>query len=80
MTLRIATNGGLGTLALPGVGNFAFSPVPGASDNERQVAIYQMGDLGSQPRLLGNVQVELNGGVVQSPTTPSFGIELVGLP
>jgi TonB family protein len=79
-TVRMADQAGVGTLDVPGVGKFGFTPIRGVSATARSIQIYQVGEPGSPLRLLGNVQVELNGGVVQSSTTPSFGVELVGLP
>jgi TonB family protein len=78
--LAIRDDGGLGTVSLPDVGTFGFTPIKGVSATARTIAIYQITEPGSPLKPLGSVQVELNGGVVQSSTTPSFGIELVRLP
>jgi hypothetical protein len=78
--LLVMDGSGVATVDLPNVGKFGFTPLSGASDNARSIAIYQVGEPGFPLKLLGNVQVTLNGGMVQSSTTPSFGVELVSLP
>ena len=72
-TVRLAVGGGV-FVDVPNIGRimFASNGGPGAA---RTIAIYQVSDSG--PRLLGSVEVTPNGGVVQSPGTPSFSIELV---
>jgi TonB family protein len=68
------------TVNLPNGGKFVLTPSKGSSPTGRSIAVYQTGDPGSPAKLLGNLQVELNGGMVQTPTTPSFGVELVAIP
>jgi TonB family protein len=80
VAVEVMDQAGVGIVDVPNVGKFGFTPIRGASPTGRMIAIYQVGDPGSPLRPFGNVQVELNGGVVQSSTTPSFGIELVRLP
>jgi hypothetical protein len=64
------------TLSVDGVGNFGFQPtIPKDDTNAVVVAIF---DLGSTPsRRLGDVKVPIAGTVVQSKTTPSFGIRVL---
>jgi hypothetical protein len=80
VAVEVMDQAGVGIVDVPNVGKFGFTPIRGASPTGRMIAIYQVGDPGSPLRPFGNVQVELNGGVVQSSTTPAFGIELIKLP
>jgi TonB family protein len=71
--LRFRSAGGLATLDLPG-GRFEFAvaEVPGGASVN--VSIAELTDGTRRP--LGNVDVGFGAGVVQSPTTPSFGVEV----
>ena len=60
---------------------FGFAPFVDRdpSVNTVKVVIYELGESGTAPRLLGNVELTPGAGMVQSATTPSFGIEVVGI-
>jgi len=66
--------------SVPGSGRFGFEVTNGSSPAVKTIKIYDIGNPGSEPRLLGSVDVTLNGGSVNSPTTPSFGLALIGPP
>jgi len=78
--VKVMDQAGVGMVDVPNVGKFGFTPIRGASPTGRTIVIYQITEPGSPLKNLGTVQVELNGGVVQSPTTPSFGVELAEIP
>jgi TonB family protein len=72
-------DGDMGYLDVPDLGRFGIAPSIGdtaSASSPTRVSIYDRADGG--PRLLGTVDVALGAGTVQSATTPSFGIELVG--
>ena len=79
-SVRISTTGGMGTLDVPDLGKFLFTASSGSSAAARAITIYEIAQEGTPPRRLGSVEAALGGGMVQSPTTPSFAIELMELP
>jgi protein TonB len=78
--IRMMDQAGVGIFDVPDLGKFGFTPIRSSSPTGRSIQIYEVGEPNSPLKLLGNVQVELNGGTVKSLTTPSFGVELVGIP
>lgn len=78
--LRTSANG-MGRTERPGMTRFGFMPSADRdpSVNTVKVTIYELGEAGSAPRSLGSVDVTLGAGAVHSDTTPSFGIEVVGI-
>ena len=79
-SVRISSTGGMGTLDVPDLGKFLFTASSGSSAAARTITIYEIAQEGTPPRRLGSVEAALGGGMVQSPTTPSFAIELMELP
>jgi TonB family protein len=79
--LRTSANGGIGRSEYPAMSQFGFAPIVDKDPSVEtvKVAIYEFGQAGDAPRQLGDVELRPNGGMVQSPTTPSFGIELVSV-
>jgi hypothetical protein len=79
--LVVSPNGGIGRTGYPPMAKYGFAPFvdPDPSVNTVKVVIYEVGDTGTAPVTLGNVELTPGGGVVQSATTPSFGIELVSI-
>ena len=79
--LRINANGGIGRTEHPAMSKFGFAPFvdENPSVNTVKVVIYELDDPGTAPRTLGNVELTPGAGMVQSATTPSFGIEVLGL-
>jgi hypothetical protein len=81
--LSIAANGGLGTIAAPGLGRIGFAafPAEGSDPVTVKVSIYDMNEAapGVAPIWLRNVEVALGGGMVQALTSPSVGIELISV-
>jgi TonB family protein len=87
--LDVVANGGIGTISMPARSvngsagddtlkfGFAASVDPATSATAIQVAVFQFAQGSNAPRLLGTVEVTVGGGLVYSPTTPSFGIEAV---
>ncbi len=76
--LRTSANG-MGRTEHPAMARFGFVPSldRDPSVNTVKVTIYELAEAGSEPRLLGNVDVTEGRGAVQSATTPSFGIEVM---
>jgi hypothetical protein len=77
--LRVNANGGIGRTEYPAMSRFGFAPLV---DDDRSVAtvkvgIYEFGEAGTPPRSLGVVELTPGSGVVQTDTTPSFGIAVV---
>ena len=68
--------GKFGTIDIAELGQLSLVPSNGQSAKARTITIYQVGAQGAHV-LLGSVEVGLDGGVVQSPTSPSFGLELI---
>jgi TonB family protein len=87
--LDVVANGGIGTITIAARSvngsagddtlkfGFAASVDPATSSTAIQVAVFQFPQGSNAPRLLGTVEVTVGGGLVYSPTTPSFGIEAV---
>jgi TonB family protein len=48
-----------------------------SGDETATVTIYEFDEAANAPRVLGDVELRPGGGLVQSATTPSFGIELI---
>lgn len=65
------------TVVVPNLGAFAFSPVI-ASDN-RTVVVTIYDDRNEGHKVLGKVEAPIGGKVIQSKTTPSFGIKIVSV-
>jgi TonB family protein len=81
VVLRISPDGGIGRTEHPGMSRFGFAPFlsQDLSVDTVRVTIYEFNEPGNAPRTLGNVELKAGGGMVQSTTTPSFGIELVSI-
>ena len=79
--LRINANGGIGRTEHPAMSKFGFAPFvdDNPSVNTVKVVIYELDEPGTAPRTLGNVELTPGAGMVQSATTPSFGIEILGI-
>jgi TonB family protein len=79
--LRTSPNGGIGRTEHPAMSRFGFAPfLDGDPSVETvKVTIYEFDEVGTAPRQLGDVELRPGAGVVQSATTPSFGIELVSV-
>jgi TonB family protein len=70
--LRIASTGGLAVVDVPGTGQFEFATAEDPGSSNVRVSITELSD--GVRRLLGSVGVSPGTGVVQSSTTPSFGL------
>ncbi len=79
--LRINANGGIGRTEHPAMSKFGFAPFvdDNPSVNTVKVVIYELDEPGTAPRTLGSVELTPGVGMVQSATTPSFGIEVLGI-
>jgi hypothetical protein len=65
------------TMVIPNLGRFEFEPLfrPG-NDDTIVIAIWESNTTGG--RRLGEVEVPVDGALVRSATTPSFGLRVVG--
>ena len=79
--LRVNANGGIGRTEYPAMSRFGFAPFLDRDPSVEtvKVTIYEFDEAGNAPRALGDVELRPGAGLVQSATTPSFGIELVGV-
>lgn len=70
--------GGTGSLAVPDVGRFGFSPSFQPGDDK--TVIVTIFDASTQPsNELGKVHVPVGGNIIQSKTKPSFGIQVINV-
>jgi hypothetical protein len=73
--LRIS-EGGTGSVNIPRVGHFGFSPTLGEHDDN--VVVVELFDLSQSPRRsMGRVEVTAGGEEVQSGTSPQFGMKVL---
>jgi protein TonB len=77
--LRVSPNGGIGRTEYPPMAKYGFAPFV---DRDRSVStvkvvIYELGEPGTAPVTLGDVELEPGAGLVQTATSPSFGIEVI---
>lgn len=78
--LRVNANGGIGRTEHPAMSRFGFAPFldKDPAVDTVKVTIYEF-DEADAPRPLGDVELGPGAGLVQSSTTPSFGIALVSV-
>jgi TonB family protein len=77
--LRVNANGGIGRTEYPAMSRFGFAPFVDQDPavTTVKVAIYEFGEEGTAPRSLGSVELAPGAGIVQTATTPSFGIQVI---
>jgi TonB family protein len=71
--LRMRSTGGVAVIDVPGTGQVEFATAEDPGSSSLRVSITELRDGVRHP--LGSVDVALGTGVVQSATTPSFGVE-----
>jgi TonB family protein len=77
--LRPDANGGVGRTQYPAMSRFGFAPLVDEDPAVKavKVVIYDYGQEGTVPRALGTVELTPGADVVQTATTPSFGIQVL---
>ncbi len=79
--LRVRPNGGMGRIEHPAMSRYGFGPFldDDPSVEMVKVTLYELGESGLPPRTLANVELKPGGEIVYSGTSPSLGIQLIGV-
>jgi hypothetical protein len=81
VVLRVRPNGGIGRTEHPGMSRYGFAPFVDDDPSVEMVnvTIYELGEAGVPPRTLANVELKPGGETVQTNTSPSFSIGIIGV-
>jgi TonB family protein len=81
VVLHVRPNGGIGRTEHPAMSRYGFAPFVDDDPSVEmvKVAIYELDEAGVPPRPLANVELKPGGEIVYSASSPSFGIQLIGV-
>jgi TonB family protein len=81
VVLHVRPNGGIGRTEYPAMSRYGFAPILNDDPSVEmvKVIIYELDEAGVPPRTLATVELEPGGEMVQTASSPSFGIQLIGV-